>query len=498
MTLLRSAKLFDLPVPLRVWEGFAASSGRGRTDRLLAFGLWELVPDIVMPAADAATANAIAAARLPDVPEEEAKRTVSAILPDLFAAWGGDNRSSTPYAADLELTRLALLAGDHQVLAATALHALRGLEASFEFRAAATMASGVLDTLASAGRDSDLELLRAAGEAFDSVGDAEGLRRVYERAPELCSDDASLSTADRRSRASFRLRYGTFLSRTGEPGQALSELRAAQRVFEALGDRRARAVTLGDIARILRDKGAVDEALALHREQLQVYEALGDRRARAVTLGDIARILRDKGAVDEALALHREQLQVYEALGDRRARAVTLGDVARILTDKGAVDEALALHRERLQVYEALGDRRARAVTLGDIARILRDKGAVDEALTMQQERLQVNRDLGDKDGIAAASFDIGRMQIDRAIEREDAAAFSEAVETLGESYRIFVQIGRLEGICAVGSLLGQVMAKTGGRDTARAMLTRSLEGYRKLGRSGEAADVEAILRELG
>jgi tetratricopeptide (TPR) repeat protein len=654
--LLRIATLFELPLPLSIWKKFAQRVGQGGLDRLLALGLWERLPDVVNPRADAASPNGIATARLTPFPDKEAREVVTAVLPDLFAAWGGPDRSQTPFAADFELTRLALLCGNLDVLAATAVFTIRGLEQAFEYRAAAGIAAKTLDALEAGGRVPEIRLVRAAAEVFDYVGDAEGLTRIYANAGEM-ADNPSQPAEVRLARAQFRAHYGSYLRRQGEPDVALHELRAASAVFEALnerreraitlgdiariltdkgevdealglheeqlqifqalgdhrsrtvtlgdiarimaakgevdealalhqerlqtyealgdrreravtlgdiariktakgevdealalhheqlqivqalGDRRARAVTLGDIARIKTDKGEVDEALALHEEELQTYEAPGDRRSRAVTLGDIARIKTAKGEVDEALALHQEQLQIFQALGDRRSRAVTLGDIARIKTAKGEVDEALALHQEQLQTYEALGDRRSRAVTLGDIARIKTAKGEVDEALALHEERLktcealgdrrsravtlgdiariktakgevnealalheerlQTHEALGDRDGIANAGYDIGQVQLFRALEKGDGDVLRTAVEALVRSYTINLEIGRLDGICYVGSVLGRVLAMVGQEDEAREVLQRSIDGFRKLGATSPLREVEGLLAEL-
>jgi tetratricopeptide (TPR) repeat protein len=650
--LLGASTLFQLPLPLSVWEKFAERLGLGRPSRLLAFGLWERSPDIAYPHADAAGPNAIAAARLPSLPDEDAKHLIAAVLPDLFAAWG-DKPASTCF----ELTRLALAGGNLDVVATTAPDAIHGLEQAFAYREAAATATAVLDALEAGGRAPEVGLLRAAAEVYYYVGSPDGLRRVYADASALVVDDPSQPTAARLDRAQFRARYGAYLQQLGEPDSALRELRAASAVFESLGDRRSwavvladtarimlakgdiddalashqealeifgtlgerreRGIVLGDIARIMTIKGQVDAALALHQEQLEIAEALGDRRGRAVVLGDIARIMRskgdigdalvlheerlasftalgdqrarattlgdiarilrakgdndaalklhqdelatyetlgdrrlramtlgeiarimtDRGEVEAALALHHEQLEIFETLGDRRSLAITLGDVARILTAQGDVDSALALHKrqqevframgdrrglavvlgdiarimtakgdggaalalhhEQREIFEALGDRRARAVVLGDIARIMTGRGEVEEALRLQRERLGVNRELGDQDGIASASYDIGHVQLFQAIEHSDSGAFQLSVDALTESYSILLKIGRLDGICAVGLALGQALAMAGEHDRARAILQRSLDGFRRLGESAHAQEIARLLAQM-
>jgi hypothetical protein len=151
-----------------------------------------------------------------------------------------------------------------------------------------------------------------------------------------------------------------------------------------------------------------------------------------------------------------------------------------------------------MQTYEALGDRRSRAITLGDIANILAGRGEADQALQFHREEMQTYKALGDQDSIAATSFEIAQIYLARTEERPDPAALQAASEALAESYRINLSIGRLDGICAAGALLGQVLAAGGQHDEAKAVLVRSRDGFRKLGRPGEAAQMEELLRRLG
>jgi len=535
--LLHASTLVRLPVPLPVWRRYADHSGSGSPDRLLAFGLWERLPDLVDRRTDAAAPNAIGAAYLGDDAIDRSEQVVALILPDLFQAWGGAERSKVPYVIDIELTELALRCCNCDVLAATGADAIRGFAAGFDYRAAAATASATLDALAAAGQSLPIELLRAAAEGYSYVGDAERLKTVFGLAPAAVGDDASLPFSERMTRADFRLSYGNYLARQGEPDLALLELRAAQAAFDALGvrqpyattlgyiarilidqgnieqalklhheqvrifesvnDRRGRAVTLGDIARVLTSQGKVAEALKLHNEQVQILEDLGERRERAIALGDIARILVDMGEFEQALKLCDEQIQLFEALGERRERTIILGIVARIYTEQGNVEEAFKLHDQELMVYEALGDRRSRSITLGQIAHVLANQGEVERALKLHEERLQTYEALQDQSGIASANFDIGLILFNQAMRDEDDTVFQRACEALEKSYRIVLTIDRLDGICAIGTMLGQVLAIRGKMDEARGVLIRSREGFRQLGQAQRAEQVDGLLRDL-
>jgi hypothetical protein len=177
---------------------------------------------------------------------------------------------------------------------------------------------------------------------------------------------------------------------------------------------------------------------------------LGDKRSRALTLGGIARIRRDKGDIDAALLLHNEMLAIFEALGDKRSRAVTLGDIAWIRRTKGDIDAALQLHAERLGIFEALGDRQERAHTLWSIAQV-----------EIQQQKRK------------------------------------EAFAHLAESYTLLLELGHLDGICMVGLDLGQLLCMAGQREQGLAILTRSRDGFLKLGRPQMAQQTQSLIDRL-
>jgi hypothetical protein len=75
---------------------------------------------------------------------------------------------------------------------------------------------------------------------------------------------------------------------------------------------------------------------------------------------------------------------------------------------------------------------------------------------------------------------------------------WQDAYDLLERSYRINLALGRLDGICHVGLSLGQLLALAGHRDDARTILTRSLDGFLKLGQPQLAQDVQSILDLLG
>jgi len=154
---------------------------------------------------------------------------------------------------------------------------------------------------------------------------------------------------------------------------------------------------------------------------------------------------------------------------------------------KGEVDAALQLHTERLGIFEGLGDKRSRAVTLGDTARIRARKGEVDAALQLHTERLGIFEGLEDQAEIAHTLWSIAQIELQQK-------QFREAFEHLFKSYEINQKLGRLDGICYVGLDLGQLLCAAGQPEAGRGILTRSREGFRKLGQAEMVNLAQALI----
>jgi tetratricopeptide (TPR) repeat protein len=445
--LLRAMTLFELPVRVPVVEvlagHFEKATGKA-VERLIALGLVEVYEDLYQRKDPALQINAIVRP-LAGVLEESEQQALAALVSiELFEQWGGEGGGEERRSfLDYELTRIALLAPQPHVLAATGADTLRYLDDRFAYREAAALAKRIMTLMDSAGLAASVDLLRTAAERCFQVGEVKEASVYRARALSAIEREG----ADSELHAATFLAHGRALSQQGEPNQALQFLKRAQAL---LPPGREAAIVLGEIARILVDQGQVEEGLRLHQERLEVYEELGDKGSRAVALGDIARILVRQGRVEEGLRLHQERLKVYEELGEKRSRAITLGDIARILVSQGQVEEGLRLHQEELKVHEELGNKRNRAVTLGDIARVLVDRGQLQEGLRRYQEALNICEELGDKKGRAVTLGNISRILIVQGKVEEGLRLQQEKLhicEELGEKRSRAITLGDIAGI---------------------------------------------------
>ncbi len=212
-----------------------------------------------------------------------------------------------------------------------------------------------------------------------------------------------------------------------------------------------------------------------------------DAEDHAATLITHARALAQRGQPDKALG-HLEEAQ--KLLPPGRERAIVLGDIARLRAAKGEVDAALQLHQEMLGIFEGLGDKRERALTLGDIARLRAAKGEVDAALQLHQEMLGIFEGLGDAEGHANALWGIAQLEL-------SAKRYEDAFPKVIGVYEAVSRLKKLDAICAVGITLGQLLCMAGQRGEGVMILTRSRDGFLKLGQRQMAQQTQAFLDQL-
>ncbi len=526
--LLRAATVFELPVPAGAFAGLSDKFG-GRLPRLQDLGLVEPYDDPVGPNQTAWAVNRFAAGRLPQLSKKEQSRAAASAVNAVFADWGGAaGRMRRPFTADLELVRLALLAGNGKVVQACGADAAFGLERRGQPKAAAGLAVACIELLEELGLMVPIELRARAATNLATSGDG-GVADEH-----FAKGAAALEQPEHAAHAGgldvFLFELGKRQHRAGKLEDALATF---QRFAVVVGDRpREAAIAKGQIADILQARGQLDEALRIRREeQLPVYERLGDVRSIAVAKGKIADILQARGQLDEALRSWQEEvIPALERLGDVRSIAVAKGKIADILEARGQLDEALRIRREEeLPVYERLGDVQLIAVTKGQIADILQARGQLDEALrSWQEEVIPALERLGDVRSIAAAKGKIAnillaqgdtakarrlheeRLETNRALQDADGIAstlwalaqldlqdehYEAAAPRVALAYAIVEHMERAQGIAAIGPVFAQFLAAGGHTSKAIEVLQRSRAAAELLGMNDLLSHIDELAK---
>ena len=279
LALLRAVTLFTLPVPEAVIGALAGQVG-GSPGRLRGLGLLVPYPDLHDPARLALAADPLAVGRVtPLTPGEQAALAGVAARP-LLDAWGGLG-GERPDGLDLQLARLALLADDPAITAASASGAVVALRDGLAADACelGRDAIGLLDRHR---RPVPLTLLRWTADAALISGDGTAGEALLSRAVQ----QAQTGDADPLDQARVLGAQAGHLITRGQPGQAEQMLQHASDLFTRAGSEGEAATATGRVADIAYRRGDYEETLRIRREvELPVYERLGDTRSAAVTWG---------------------------------------------------------------------------------------------------------------------------------------------------------------------------------------------------------------------
>jgi tetratricopeptide (TPR) repeat protein len=456
---LRVSTLFQLPVPQPVMAILAQAAGLSAAPediaRIPALGLWDVYEDSFVRGVRVVAINPLVRPLAGQLTEIEKTSLAELVVRDLFGCWSGPEGSNQRSSLhQFELTRLALLARQGDILLHTAQDAVSWRSEQFAYREAARIGEAAIACIEETGHMVPLGLRRVTAVSDQIVGEVPRALTHLDRAlQEIERRKQGGQPVDPQDHGGVLLAHARLLTEVGKPDDALFEFQQARSLFKG-----NHAIALGEIARLLAQRGEVDQALKLHQEELAIYEALSDKRSQALTLVNIARLLAQRGEVDQALTLYQENLAILAALGDKRSRAITLVEIARLLAQRGEVDQALTLYQENLAILAALGDKRSQAIIQGEFARLLAKKGEVEQALKLHQENLAIAAALGDKRGRAITLGDIARLlaqrgEVDQALKlHQEELAIYEALGnkqsralTLGEIARLFAKKGEMD-----------------------------------------------------
>lgn len=189
---------------------------------------------------------------------------------------------------------------------------------------------------------------------------------------------------------------------------------------------------------------------------------------------------------------------VKTSLTNEPTAAALRHSYADVLRRTGEAAQAQALLEENAEVYERLDDVRSKAITMGQIADILQARGQLDEALSLKEtEALPVYERLGDVENFGITHWEIARIKMQMLARGADPGVVAEIADHLTQAYEMICRVGRLEFIAAIGLDYAAVLAARGEVEEARAVLTRSRDGFRQLGREQRAQLAEAQLAAL-
>lgn len=254
----------------------------------------------------------------------------------------------------------------------------------------------------------------------------------------------------------------------GDYLKAQAVLRAAQRLYEQIGDPRGHGWIEGQLGVIAQRQGRLANSAEHHTRAVQALRAAGDTYAesRAATglavlhwqCGDFARArsvfeeilslsrinrdlrmeescLHNLGALADILAdyataldLKTQALAASRAAGNAMGVALGLSNLAITLHKLGRHAEALTRFDEALEADQAMGRRQGEAYSWHGRGQVLFALGELSQARTAVQRAWQIRLELGERHLLADTAADLALIELaDENLDQAQARAIAAA-----------------------------------------------------------------------
>jgi tetratricopeptide (TPR) repeat protein len=254
--------------------------------------------------------------------------------------------------------------------------------------------SRALEAARHLGGEAPTDLLRARGQAYETVGDPEAAAADYR-----ASLEGGRAAGDRRAEWQALLDLGLF-SLGWEFAKAGDYFREALGLARRLDDRSLVARSLNRFGNWLVNVDRATEGLRHHEEALAIFREMNDRRGMADTYDLLALASAfATGDAAAAAAYYDEAAALYEELDDRQALVSTLANIAQfggfylqptMLAGGRSLADAVGSGERALTLARAIGWQSGEAYAAGTVAEGRAAQGELGRALELSRGALAI------------------------------------------------------------------------------------------------------------
>lgn len=347
-------------------------------------------------------------------------------------------------------------------------------QAMYTPRAAVEQFGRALEAAKALGQPAPQSLLRARGQAHETIGDFDAARIDFEAAL-----DAARTAGDRHDEWQALLDLG-FLWAGRDYGRVGGYFRRSLDLARALDDSRAVAQSLNRLGNWFANNQQPEESFRLHEEALEILRRLGDERGVAETLDLLGMASFQHGDLLRAADLFQQAIALFETQDNRHGLASSLtvwtycaGAYAGDVDVWETVDPMVQERRiERgLRIAREIDWRAGEAFALFVQAECIGSRGHYSRALDLAHEALRVAEAIEHQQWMAGTLTVLGDLYLDLLIV-EKAQPYLERALTL--AHEIGSQIWTYH---AAARLAHACLQRHDGRQ-AEALLAAALDSH--------------------
>jgi len=270
-------------------------------------------------------------------------------------------------------------------------------------------------------------------------------------------------------------------NRCGQFEQALVSGRAAQELFERLGDRDGRAMALAQIGKTHLEKGDFAQARGQTLAALEAFIEVGNLQGEADCVKALGIIHARLGELPEAMKRFEGARECYRRLEDLKGEADMLGNLGALSYYLGDYEATIRFTELAQPMFEEMGNLSGAARCLSNLGNSYSALGAFVEALECQQRSLAIYDQLEDASSRADSYSDLGNTYHALAVNGQpelsmdptcDSAQIAEAIQCHSEALDIRRSIRAQSGEAISLFGLGSSQFASGNIERARALLS--------------------------
>lgn len=242
---------------------------------------------------------------------------------------------------------------------------------------------------------------------------AQGLNRealtIYEEARVIYADlarDADPKPSDRQTLAGILTGQGSLYTSFSQYPKAITTLKEAQALYQALGDQQGKGVTSIYLAQVylqLDDHEKISSILKELPEFIKGYPQL--RKIAASLVGLISNNSKPPQAqLQSVLTL----LEFFKKSGDRKSEAVMLLQASNLYYELNQIDKTIAFNQQALDIYREIGDLSGAADAIYQLGLSYARSNLFDQAFVSFQFALLFALEVGNRNQEAKLLGNIG------------------------------------------------------------------------------------------
>ncbi|MFI6317498.1 tetratricopeptide repeat protein [Nonomuraea sp. NPDC050556] len=207
--------------------------------------------------------------------------------------------------------------------------------------------------------------------------------------------------------------------RQGRPGLACDLLEQSLALRLELADDRGAAITLTNLGAVYELRGRYEEAMDCQLSALALHEKLDDRPGAAAATNQIGLLHQRHRRFAEALACHGRSLAAFRELGHRRGEALSLLELGSVRSQMDEHEAALALLHQARTAFAEPANRPGLAYCLLYLGQTHRKMGEPERAGHYLADALELFKKIGEPRGQAHSLMELGRTLDDETLRAE-------------------------------------------------------------------------------